>query len=100
MLDPDEDRLIFSLCSDRLSIEAIPKRPLRIDFDGIREELEGKYRVLMWTPYFVVLRITSGVEEITLRKDGRMIIRKAESDRTARSEAIRLLRLLDALAKE
>ena len=50
----------------------------------------------MWTPYFVVLGIISGVEEITLRRDGRMIIRKAVSDEKARLEAMRLFGLLDA----
>ena len=95
MLDSHEDQLFFRLCSDHLSIEAIPKRRLRIDFTGIKQNLEGKYRVLMWTPYFVVLGIISGAEEITLRRDGRMIIRKAVSDEKARLEAVRLLRLLN-----
>jgi len=95
MLDRDEDQLFFRLCSDHLSVEAIPKRRVRIDFTGIKQNLKGKYRVLMWTPYFVVLGIISGAEEITLRRDGRMIIRKAVSDEKARLEAVRLLRLLD-----
>ena len=99
MLDVHEDQLFFRLCSDHLSVEAIPKRRLRIDFAGIKQSLEGKYRVLMWTPYFVVLGIMSGVEEITLRKDGRMIIRKAVSDEKARLEAVRLLGLLNATTK-
>jgi len=99
MLDGHEDQLFFRLCSDHLSVEAIPKRRLRIDFAGIKQSLEGKYRVLMWTPYFVVLGIMSGVEEITLRKDGRMIIRKAVSDEKARLEAARLLGLLNATTK-
>ena len=96
MPDPHEDQLFFRLCSDHLSVEAIPKRRLRIDFTGIKQNLEGKYRVLMWTPYFVVLEIISGAEEITLRRDGRMIIRKAVSDEKARLEAVRLLGLLNA----
>jgi hypothetical protein len=97
MLDRHEDQLFFRLCSDHLSVEAIPKRRLRVDFAGIKQNLEGKYRVLMWTPYFVVLGIISGAEEITLRRDGRMIIRKAVSDEKARFEAVRLLRLLDVI---
>jgi hypothetical protein len=95
MADRHEDQLFFRLCSDHLSVEAIPKRRLRIDFNGIKQKLEGQYRVLMWTPYFVVLGILSGVEEITLRRDGRMIIRKAVSDEKARLEAVRLLGLLN-----
>jgi len=91
-----EDQLFFRLCSDHLSVEAIPKRQLRVDFNVIKKDLEGKYRVLMWTPYFVVLGIISSVEEITLRRDGRMIIRKAVSDEKARLEAVKLLGLLNA----
>jgi hypothetical protein len=94
MADRHEDQLFFRLCSDHLSVEAIPKRRLRIDFNEIKQKLESKYRVLMWTPYFVVLGIISGVEEITLRRDGRMIIRKAGSDEMARLEAVRLLGVL------
>jgi len=96
MADRREDQLFFRLCSDHLSVEAIPKRRLRIEFNGIKHNLEENYRVLMWTPYFVVLGIISGVEEITLRRDGRMIIRKAVSDEKARLEAMRLFGLLDA----
>ncbi len=96
MAERHEDQLFFRLCSDHLSVEAIPKRRLRIDFNGIKQNLEGNYRVLMWTPYFVVLGMISGVEEITLRRDGRMIIRKAGSDEKARLEAMRLFGLLDA----
>ncbi len=96
MGDRHEDQLFFRLCSDHLSVEAIPKRRLRIDFNRIKQSLESNYRVLMWTPYFVVLGIISGVEEITLRRDGRMIIRKAVSDEKARLEAMRLFGLLDA----
>ncbi len=99
MLDRHEDQLFFRLCSDHLSVEAIPKRRLRIDFIGIKQNLEGKYRVLMWTPYFIVLGIISSVEEITLRKDGRMIIRKAVSDEKARLEAVKLFGVLNAGTK-
>jgi hypothetical protein len=86
--------MFFKLCSDRLSIEAIPKRHLKIDFVKTRRYFEKEYRFLMWTPHFVVLRNVDGNEEITLRKDGRMIIRKAKSEENARLAAKELMTFL------
>lgn len=92
----DGDPLFFKLCSDHLSVEAIPRSRLHIDFVKMKMTLEAEYQVLMWTPYFVVLKSVVGVEEITLRRDGRMIIRKAVSEERARLEGRRLLDLLIA----
>jgi hypothetical protein len=92
----DGDQLFFKLCSDHLSVEAIPRSRLRIDFVKMKRSLESEYQVLMWTPYFVVLKSVAGNVEITLRKDGRMIIRKTVSEERARLEGRRLLDLLIA----
>jgi hypothetical protein len=45
---------------------------------------------MMWTPHFVVLKNVAG-EEITLRKDGRMIIRRAASEPEAQRVAIEVM---------
>ena len=91
-----QDQLFFKICSDHLSVEAIPRNQLRVDFVAVKARLEGEYRVLMWTPYFIVLKSMPGGAEITLRKDGRMVIRKAASEENARLEGHRLLDLLNA----
>jgi hypothetical protein len=82
----EHNQLFFRLCSDHLSIEAIPKRHVRMNFDRIKETPLPNYEVLMWTPQFVVLRNMKG-HEITVRKDGRMVIRKAVSESAARTSA-------------
>jgi len=40
----------------------------------------------MWTPHFIVLRGRGG-QEITVRRDGRMVVRKAPSEEAAREIA-------------
>ena len=64
-----------------------------IDFSKARQSIETCYTCVLWTTYFVVLRSSLG-EEITLRKDGRMIIRNAKSEAAAHSAALRLLTLV------
>ena len=83
-------QFFFKLCSDHLAIEAIPKRKLTIDLLKVRESLELSYLLKVWTPHFVVLKTVVG-EEITLRRDGRMIIRNARSEEDAHSAAARVL---------
>ena len=78
--------MFFKLCSDHLSVEAIPRKPLALDLEGMKGHPIHMHEVMMWTPHFVVLRNTAG-QEITLRKDGRMIVRKAESEQEARAAA-------------
>jgi len=88
-------QLFFKLCSDHLAIEAIPKRKLKLDLSKIRKELDD-FAVTLWTPHFVVLRSVSGVE-ITLRRDGRMIVRNSDSEANAEAAAVRVLSLISRL---
>jgi len=92
MLEPSV-QLLFKLCSDHSAVEAIPKRKVDIDLMRAKDNLNPEYRVAMSTPHFLVLRGLSG-EDITLRKDGRMIVRNAESEEKARAAATRILSLL------
>ena len=66
---------------------------MHIDLVKAKDDLDPEYRLAMWTPHFLVLRGLKG-EEITLRKDGRMIVRNAESEEKARAAATRVLSLL------
>jgi len=85
--------MFFKLCSDHLSIEAIPRKPLAIDLEGMKGQLLPKHEVLMWTPHFVVLKNKNG-QEITLRRDGRMVVRQATSEEVARAAATDLMSLV------
>lgn len=89
-------QLFFKLCSDHLAVEAIPRGRVRIDLVKAKDHLDAEYCVAMWTPHFLVLKGLSG-EEITLRKDGRMIVRNAGSEEKARAAATRVLTLVSVL---
>ena len=85
--------LFFKLCSDHLSIEAIPRKPVTIDLNAIKNRSLQKHELMMWTPHFVVLKNRSG-QEITLRRDGRMVVRKASSEQVARDAAMEVMSLV------
>jgi hypothetical protein len=87
------NQLFFKLCSDHLSIEAIPKRVLKIDIEKLKSQTVRDHELVMWTPQFVILRNQRG-QEITLRRDGRMVIRKAESESIARNAASEIMNLV------
>jgi alkylhydroperoxidase family enzyme len=89
-------QLFFKLCSDHLAVEAIPRGRVRIDLVKAKDDLSAEYCVAMWTPHFLVLKGLSG-EEITVRKDGRMVVRHAGSEERARAAATRVLSLLSVL---
>ena len=89
----EQDQLFFRLCSDHLSLEAIPRKQLLIDLYEIRTRQLNQHEIVLWTPHFVVLRNRKG-HEVTLRKDGRMIIRRAESEELARQSAMEALNLV------
>jgi len=92
-----QDQLFFRLCSDHLSIEAIPKKRLLIDLEAIKNHQPNQHTILLWTPHLVVLRNQRG-HEVSLRKDGRMIIRKAESEEMAQRSAADALNLVLAIS--
>lgn len=89
----EEKQLFFRLCSDHLSIEAIPRRPIIVDFKRMKEHPIRDHELLMWTPHFAVLKNQTG-QEITLRRNGRMVIRKAASETVARNAAMEVMNLV------
>jgi len=89
--------MFFKLCSDHLSIEAIPRKPVRVDLPRLKSEVLSNLQVLLWTPQFVVLRNREG-HEVTLRRDGRMIIRKAPSELAAERTANDMMNAILALS--
>ena len=84
------DSLFFKLCSDHLSIEAIPRRSIRVDMAKLKHRAILGLELMLWTPHFVILRNRRG-QEITLRRDGRMIIRRAESETIAKLAAAEVM---------
>jgi len=79
-------QIYFKLCSDHLSVEAIPRMKIKVNFAKLRDKPPREYELLMWTPHFAVLR-SEGGQEITLRRDGRMIVRRSGSENIARKAA-------------
>jgi hypothetical protein len=92
-MDTGSEQIYFKLCSDHISLEAIPRIKLKVDFAKIREHPPHDSKLIMWTPHFAVIRTQDG-QEITLRKDGRMIIRKSDSENTAQQAAAEMLNLI------
>jgi hypothetical protein len=93
MTSSPQEQIYFKLCSDHLSIEAIPKTRIKVDLSKIREHPPENHEIVMWTPHFAVVRNLKG-QEITLRGDGRMLIRNAESEASARKNAAEMIGLI------
>jgi hypothetical protein len=87
------DQFYFRLCSDHLSVEALPRRRLKVNINRMKGHPIREHELIFWTPVLVVLRARGG-SEITLRRDGRMIIRKATSEDAARECAARVLEVI------
>jgi hypothetical protein len=90
MTGDQSEQIYFKLCSDHLSVEAIPKTRMKVNFAKLRDKPPREYELLMWTPHFAVLR-SEGGQEITLRQDGRMIVRKSGSENIARQAAVDMI---------
>lgn len=96
--EDQQESMFFKLCSDHLSIEAIPRRTIRIDIAELKHRAISGFELMLWTPLFVVLRNREG-QEITLRRDGRMIIRKAESEPDAKRAAAEVMNAVCLVSK-
>lgn len=93
MANDRSDQMYFKLCSDHLSVEAIPKKRIRVNFTKVKERPPKDYELVMWTPHFVVVR-NKGGQEITLRGDGRMLVRNARSEAVAREAAAAMMSMV------
>lgn len=92
-LEGKQTALFFKLCSDHLSIEAIPRVQVSVDFQRFKHETFREHELMMWTPHFVVLKNAAG-QEITLRKNGRMLVRKAETEQIAQDAATKVMSMV------
>jgi len=86
-------QFFFRLCSDHVSIEAIPAKRVSVDLAKVKTAPVQGHRLLLWTPAFVVLQNREG-HEVTVRRDGRMVVRKAGSEEVARRAAISVFEIM------
>jgi hypothetical protein len=76
------------LCSDRAAFEARLQRKLILDMNEVerRLKLSKRHEITLFTPHVIFLR--TGSAEITLSRDGRMLIKRVQNE----AEAARLAR--------
>ena len=87
--------LLVRLCSDKAGFEALPQRKLTFRMSEVRRllETEGRYEVVVETPYIMVLKNSSGVE-VTLSEDGRMLIKRVSGEEEANTVAHEILKVI------
>jgi len=80
--------LLVRLCSDKAAFEARPQRRMSFDMDRVRRLFEAveNYRILVHTPYIVILKSKTD-REITFSEDGRMLLKKVSNEEEAKALA-------------
>jgi len=75
------------LCPDKAAFEALVLRRVVFNMDDAKRRLEeaGNHRVVVFTPHLLVLR--RGGAEVTLSRDGRMLIKRVRDESEAASVA-------------
>ncbi len=86
--------LYVRLCSDHLSLEVIPRHNLRLDLKFLESALarSAGFSTLVASRDFLIIKHDKGAE-ITIRRDGRMIVRRVSGEDEVRSLANELLNL-------
>jgi len=81
------------LCSDKAAFEVRLLRKVFLKMDDVRRLLEnfGGHEVLVCTPHIMILRYRGA--EITLSKDGRMLIKRIKDETEAALIAEDILRI-------
>jgi len=87
-------RLLVRLCSDKAAFEALVQRRVVFSMDDAKRRLEraANYKMVVYTPHLLVLKCDSA--EITLSKDGRMVIKRVKDEKEAKSVACRVWRTI------
>jgi len=78
------------LCSDKAAFEALVLRKVVFSMDDAKRRLEeeGDYKMVVYTPHLLVLRCEEA--EVTLSKDGRMLIKRVTDENRAKLIACRV----------
>ncbi len=95
MVDKDKPiPLLVRLCSDKAAFEARPQRRIYFDLDKVRQLFEAaeSYRILVHTPYLVILKNKTDME-ITFSKDGRMLLKRIPNKEEAKALAYDVLKV-------
>ena len=84
--------LFVKLCSDRAAFEARLQNKIDFSMDHLKQllEAENSHEILVYTPHIMVIKSCRGAE-VTVSRDGRMLIRKvtdtAEAEMVAKARA-------------
>ncbi len=86
--------MLFELCSGGTAYEARPQIKTRIKLDALLEILRKHpgYEILAYTPYMLIVKAPTGAEISTTRQ-GKLLIKRVESETEARTAAYDILRI-------
>lgn len=72
------------LCADKAAYEAKFSQNLRFDMSSVKKAFEDskRFQIVLFTPHLIILK-DARRPEITLSKDGRMLIKEASSKNQA-----------------
>ncbi len=85
---PTPPPLLIKLCSEKTSFEAKTQQKLRFNMEEAKKLFEAKtgYEITVHTPYILVFKNPNGVE-VTLSKNGRMLIKGVSGEEEAKAVA-------------
>ncbi len=86
--------MLFELCSGGTAYEARPQIKTRIKLDTLLETLRthSNYEILAYTPYMLIVKTPSGAE-ISATRHGKLLIKRVESEKEARTVSYDILRI-------
>lgn len=84
------------LCSDKAAFEVRIQRKIFFNMDHLERLLRsGKNEIIVSTPHILIFR--TGDAEVTLSKNGRMLVKRVKSERDAAAVAQRILRVVSEM---
>lgn len=91
--------LIVKPCSDKAAFEARPKRTVTVDMVEAKRafQMSTGLNIVIETPHIIIVK--SKDAEITLSRDGRMLIKKVSNQDEVTQVAYRILRTIKAAVK-
>jgi len=91
--------LLVKPCSDKAAFEARPKKNIDIDLDKAKQvfKTSHQYQTVIETPHIIIVR--AGEAEITVSRDGRMLIKRISDQNEAAQVADQVFRSIRAAVK-
>jgi len=86
--------LLIRLCSEKTAFEVQMQQRISFNMDEVKRLFEAisGYEIVVHTPYILVLKSQRGTE-ITLSKNGRMLIKRVPDQKEARTVAQDILQV-------